>query len=62
MNDVVALITGANKTLQNTNKVGNGLKSIGINLAGVKANAKDGRSNKLPISSNWYTNNSSNCL
>lgn len=42
MNDVVALITGANKTLQNTNKVGNGLKSIGINLAGVKANAKDG--------------------
>ena len=42
MNDTIAMITGANTTLQNPQKVGNGLKTIAINLAGIKANAKDG--------------------
>ena len=42
MEKTVALITGANKTLQDPGVVGNGLKSIGINMAGIKADAKTG--------------------
>ena len=43
MEETVALITGANKTLQDTSVVGNGLKSIAINMAGISASAKDGK-------------------
>ena len=42
LNDTVAMITAANSSLQDTSRVGNGLKTIGINLAGIKANAKSG--------------------
>lgn len=42
MNDTIAMITGANVTLQDPAKVGNGLKTIAINLAGIKTSAKDG--------------------
>lgn len=48
LNDTIALITSGVEVLGNGNKVGNGLKSIGINLAGMKASAEDGRSYKLP--------------
>lgn len=36
------MITAANSSLQDTSRVGNGLKTIAIKLAGIKANAKDG--------------------
>ena len=42
MTDTIALVTGANKVLQDPEVVGNGLKSIAINLAGVTTSAKDG--------------------
>lgn len=42
MEETIALITGANKTLQDPNVVGNGLKSIAINMAGIKADAYTG--------------------
>lgn len=42
MNDTIAMITAANTTLQDTSRVGNGLKTLATRLAGVKANAKDG--------------------
>ena len=42
MEKTIALITGANKTLQDPNVVGNGLKSIAINMAGIKADAYTG--------------------
>ncbi|MGL5764351.1 MAG: phage tail tape measure protein, partial [Sarcina sp.] len=42
MNDTLAMIAGANSTLQNTSKVGNGLKTIAINLSGMKVNAREG--------------------
>lgn len=54
MNDTIAMITAANTTLQDTSRVGNGLKTISVKLAGIKTSAKDGRSYKLPISINWY--------
>ena len=54
MNDTIAMITAANTTLQDTSRVGNGLKTISTKLAGIKTSAKDGRSYKLPISINWY--------
>ena len=40
--DSVAMISGANESLQNPEKIGNGLKSIAINFAGMKANATSG--------------------
>jgi|GEM_PF-3314311 len=42
LEDTVAMITASNESVQNPEKVGNGLKSIAINLSGMKANAKDG--------------------
>lgn len=40
--DATAMITAANVSLQNGSKVGNGMKSLSINLQGMKANAKEG--------------------
>lgn len=40
--DATAMITAANSSLQNGSKVGNGMKSLAINLQGMKANAKEG--------------------
>lgn len=37
-----ALITASNEAIQNPTKVGNGLKSLVVNLAGLKTSAKDG--------------------
>lgn len=42
LSDTIGLITATNEAIQNPEKVGNGLKSVAINLAGMKANAKDG--------------------
>ena len=42
LKDSVAMITGANESLQDPARIGNGLKSIAINLSGIKANAKTG--------------------
>ena len=42
MQETIALITGANKTLQDPSVTGNGLKSIAINMAGIKADAYTG--------------------
>lgn len=42
MEETIALITGANKTLQDAGVAGNGLKSIAINLAGIKTDAYTG--------------------
>lgn len=38
----IAMITAANKTLQDPRRVGNGLKTINNKLKGMKTNAKDG--------------------
>lgn len=40
--DSIGLITAANEPLQDPKKVGNGLKSIAINFAGMAASAKNG--------------------
>lgn len=40
--DATAMITAANTSLQNGSRVGNGMKSIAINLQGLKTNAKEG--------------------
>ena len=40
--DSIGLITATNEALQNPERVGNGLKTIAINLAGIKTSAKDG--------------------
>ena len=40
--DATAMITAANTSLQNGSKVGNGMKSLAINLQGMKVNAKEG--------------------
>lgn len=42
LEETVGLMTSGIEVLGNGNKVGNGLKSIGINLAGIKASADDG--------------------
>lgn len=42
LNDATAMITAANLSLQDGSRVGNGLKSISVNLASMKANAKNG--------------------
>jgi hypothetical protein len=42
MNDTVAMIVAANHTLQDSSRVGNGLKTIQTKLAGIKTSAKDG--------------------
>lgn len=40
--ETTALITSANESIQDTSRVGNGLKSIASNLAGLTTSAKDG--------------------
>ena len=40
--DSVAMISSANESIQNPERIGNGLKSIAINLGGLKTNAKTG--------------------
>lgn len=40
--DSIGLITATNEAIQDPARVGNGLKSIAINLAGMKVNAKNG--------------------
>ena len=40
--DSVGLITAANEAIQDPAKVGNALKSLAINMSGVKANASKG--------------------
>lgn len=42
LGDSIGLITATNEALQNPERVGNGLKTIAINLAGMKTSAKDG--------------------
>ena len=42
LSDSVALISSANESIQDPQRVGNGLKTIAINLAGMKTNAKTG--------------------
>ena len=43
LEESTALITAANEAIQNPAKVGNGLKSITNNLAGLTTSAKDGK-------------------
>ena len=43
LEESTALITAANEAIQNPAKVGNGLKSISNNLAGLTTSAKDGK-------------------
>ncbi|WP_219712848.1 phage tail tape measure protein, partial [Clostridioides difficile] len=42
LGDTVGMITATNEAIQNPEKVGNGLKSVAINLAGMKVSADDG--------------------
>ncbi|GAA0102502.1 hypothetical protein UT300012_32170 [Paraclostridium bifermentans] len=42
MGDTIGLMTSGIEVLGNGNKVGNGLKSIAINLAGIKTSADTG--------------------
>ena len=42
LSDSVGLITAANEAIQDSSKVGTALKTISINMAGVKANASKG--------------------
>lgn len=42
MTDVIAMITASNASLQDTSRVGNGLKTIAVNLAGIKSSADTG--------------------
>lgn len=42
LKDSVAMIAGANESLQNPAKIGNGFKTIAMRLSGVQANAKTG--------------------
>lgn len=42
MQDAVSLIVGANESVQDSARVGTGLKTIATNLAGVKVNASEG--------------------
>lgn len=42
MTDTFAMVTAANTSLQDPKRVGNGLKSIGMNLRGIKTDATSG--------------------
>jgi len=42
LKDSAALMTAANEAIQNPEQVGNGMKAIAINFAGMTASAKDG--------------------
>ena len=38
----IAMISSANESLQDPSRIGNGLRSLAVNFAGIKANAKEG--------------------
>ena len=42
MQDAVGLITAANESIQDSAKVGNAMKSLAINMSGLKVNASKG--------------------
>ena len=42
ISDSIALISSANESIQDPQRVGNGLKTIALNLSGMKTNAKTG--------------------
>ena len=42
LKESTALITAANNAIQDPSRVGNGLKTIAVNMAGLKTSAKDG--------------------
>ena len=42
MQDAISMIVGANESVQDADKVGNSIKSMAVNLGGIKAAAKDG--------------------
>ena len=42
LSDSIAMITAANESMQDPARIGNGLRSIAVNFAGIKANAKTG--------------------
>ena len=43
LKESTALITAANNAIQDPSRVGNGLKTIAVNMAGLKTSAKDGK-------------------
>ena len=42
ISDSIALISSANESIQDPQRVGNGLKTIALNLSGMKTNARTG--------------------
>ena len=42
LSDSIAMISSANELLQDPRRIGNGLKSLAVNFAGLKADASDG--------------------
>ena len=42
LSDSIAMITAANESMQDPSRIGNGLRSLAINFAGIKTNAKEG--------------------
>lgn len=42
LSDSIAMISSANESLQDPSRIGNGLRSLAVNFAGIKANAKEG--------------------
>ena len=42
LSDSIAMISSANESLQDPSRIGNGLRSLAINFAGIKTNAKEG--------------------
>lgn len=58
MSEALAMGVAANETVQSSEKVGNALKSLAVNLQGVKTNAKDGtlEMNKTALALKRYAN------
>lgn len=54
----MALVAGAQESIQNPEKVGNALKSLAINLGGIKTSAEDGtiELNKTAMALEKYAN------
>ena len=42
LSDSIAMISSANESMQDPSRIGNGLRSLAVNFAGIKANAKEG--------------------
>ena len=42
LSDSIAMISSANESLQDPSRIGNGLRSLAVNFAGIKTNAKEG--------------------